>query len=421
MQEPIITIGLDRYRQLFRILGPGLLLASTSIGTSHLVLATRAGAHYGVVFFGIILLTLFLKYPLFEFGPRYTAATGKSLLNGYADQGKWAVWLFVLIMVLDMFAVTGAITAVCAGLLTSIIDLKISVTMLSALILMLTTGLLGFGKFRGLSIVIKGISLLLFLSLLVAFVATIIHGPNIPLAEHGWHISDLSGGVGLALTIGLIGFMPTGLEVSTLHSIWSEEQIRVLGCRPTLGEVLWDFKVGYAFTIVTGLMFALMGAYVVYGSGQRLEGSSTDFSISLLEIFTRRVGAWLYPILAIAAFGTIYGTLVSIMDGFARGFISGIQSLTSKGVLPMLPVLVLQALGAFLMLAYFQGGMVKILDLVTILVFLTAPVIGILNLRVIQSAEVPPSFRPGHTLTFLAYVGNVAMVVIAIYYLVDLF
>lgn len=410
-----------------KILGPGLLLASTSIGTSHLVLSTRAGAHYGIVFFLIILFTLILKYPLFEFGPRYTAATGKSLLSGYAEEGKWAVWLFIMIIVLDMFAVTGAITAVCAGLLTSMVDLGISVTLLSALILMFTTGLLGFGKYRGLNMVIKGISLLLFLSLLVAFVVTVVQGPTIPLSEHDWNVSTLSTGTGLALTIGLIGFMPTGLEVSTLHSIWSEQQTKVLGRRPTLKEALLDFKVGYAFTIVTGLMFALIGAYVVYGSGQRLEGNSTEFSISLLEILTKRVGAWLYPILAIAAFGTIYGTLISVMDGFARGFISGVQTIGSNKnvkrikVLSFLPVLILQALGAFLMLAFFKGGMMKILDLVTILVFLTAPVIGFLNLRVIQSARVAAAFRPGFALTSLAYIGNLAMLVTAIYYLVDLF
>ncbi len=401
-------------------------MASTSIGTSHLVLSTRAGAHYGMVFFLIILCTLILKYPLFEFGPRYTAATGKSLLHGYGKQGKWAIWLFVLIMVLDMFAVTGAITAVCAGLLTSTIDLNISVTLLSALILLITTVLLGFGRYRGLDYIIKGISILLLLSLLVAFIATLIYGPNIPLPEHGWHVSDLSTGTGLALTIGLIGFMPTGLEVSTLHSIWSEEQIKVLGRRPTLKEALFDFKVGYAFTIITGLMFAMIGAYVVYGSGQRLEGNSTEFSISLLEIFTKRVGAWLYPILAIAAFGTIYGTLVSIMDGFSRGFISGFQALRSnqqqdgKPFLSFLPVLIIQALGGFLMLTFFKGGMVKILDLVTILVFLTAPIIGFLNLRVIQSDEVPHSFRPSLALTTMAYIGNVAMLIIAVYYLLDL-
>ncbi len=408
------------------ILGPGLLLASTSIGTSHLVLSTRAGAHYGIVFFFIILCALILKYPLFEFGPRYTAATGKSLLHGYADQGKWAVWLFILIIVLDMFAVTGAITAVCAGLLTSFIDLKISATLLSALILIINTVLLGFGKFQGLNFLIKGISILLFLSLLIAFVSTIIQGPNLPLGEHGWHLSELSTGAGLALTIGLIGFMPTGLEVSTLHSIWSEEQIKVMGRRPTLKEALLDFKVGYVFTIVTGLMFALMGAYVVYGSGQRLEGNSTQFSISLLEIFTKRVGAWLYPILAIAAFGTIYGTLVSVMDGFARGFLSGVESLKlgwerkDRTILSLLPVLILEALGAFLMLTFFKGGMVKILDVVTILVFLTAPIIGFLNLRAIQSKEIPEPFRPGAPLIYLAYLGNVAMLITAIYYIVDL-
>ena len=41
-----------------------LLFASTAIGTSHLVLSTRAGAHHGLIYIVIVLAALILKYPL---------------------------------------------------------------------------------------------------------------------------------------------------------------------------------------------------------------------------------------------------------------------------------------------------------------------------------------------------------------------
>ena len=50
-------------RNLLKVIGPGLLFASSAIGTSHLVLSTRAGAHHGMIFLWIILLALLLKYP----------------------------------------------------------------------------------------------------------------------------------------------------------------------------------------------------------------------------------------------------------------------------------------------------------------------------------------------------------------------
>ncbi|MDP6582924.1 MAG: hypothetical protein QF681_19940, partial [Vicinamibacterales bacterium] len=63
--------------------GPGLLWAAAAIGLSHLVQSTRAGALAGFGLSGVILLAVILKYPFFEYGPRYAAATGSSLVEGY--------------------------------------------------------------------------------------------------------------------------------------------------------------------------------------------------------------------------------------------------------------------------------------------------------------------------------------------------
>jgi len=69
-------------------LGPGLLFAGAAIGVSHLVQSTRAGADFGLgLIWALVLVTLF-KYPFFQYGPRYAAATGESLLDGYKKLGK---------------------------------------------------------------------------------------------------------------------------------------------------------------------------------------------------------------------------------------------------------------------------------------------------------------------------------------------
>ena len=75
-------------RRLQVAFGPGLLWAATAIGVSHLVQSTRAGASAGFGLAGVILIALVLKYPFFEYGPRYAAATGHSLIEGYARIGR---------------------------------------------------------------------------------------------------------------------------------------------------------------------------------------------------------------------------------------------------------------------------------------------------------------------------------------------
>lgn len=314
----------NKFAKLFKIIGPGLLFASTAIGTSHLVLSTRAGAHHGMIMFWIILAALVLKYPFFEFGSRYANATGHSLLKGYRDQGMWTVCVFVFIIFISMFAVTGAIAAVSAGLLSTMFGFGgIPIPFLAGGILLATVVLLIIGGYSGLDNFIKLVSVVLLLTVLTSFIAVMIKGPTAQI--EGFSSQLLFEGAGLTLLISLIGWMPSGMEASTMNSIWVVEKIRTEDYHPTLKETLFDFNVGYIFTVILAFMFLTIGAFTVYGSGELLEGNATQFSNKLLSLFTGNLGQWIYPIMAVAAFGTIYGTLVTVLDAFPRSLVSSLR------------------------------------------------------------------------------------------------
>ena len=91
--------------------GPGLLWAAAAIGVSHLVQSTRAGAVAGFGLVGVILLALIIKYPFFEYGPRYAAATGSSLVEGYLRIGRWALWLYLAITLVMSVIIQSAVDA----------------------------------------------------------------------------------------------------------------------------------------------------------------------------------------------------------------------------------------------------------------------------------------------------------------------
>ena len=69
-------------------LGPGLLFAGAAIGVSHLVQSTKAGAEFGFGLIWALLLVHLFKYPFIKFRPRYAAASGETLLEGYRKLGK---------------------------------------------------------------------------------------------------------------------------------------------------------------------------------------------------------------------------------------------------------------------------------------------------------------------------------------------
>ena len=99
----------DRIIRISKTFGPGILFASTAIGVSHLVQSTRAGAEYGFLLLGFVLLALVLKYPFFEYSSRYANITGTSIIDGYNRLGKPALILYLIITVASMFFVTAAV------------------------------------------------------------------------------------------------------------------------------------------------------------------------------------------------------------------------------------------------------------------------------------------------------------------------
>ena len=432
----------NSWKHRLKSLGPGLLFASTAIGTSHLVLSTRAGAHHGLIFIWIILAALILKYPFYEFGPRYANATGYSLLKGYKDQGKWAVFIFLAMIFVSMFAVVGAVGAVSAGILSTMYGMAgIPLPALMGGIFVLTAALLLIGRYTALDNFIKLVSIVLFVTVVTAFLAVVFKGP-IEQATDFTPNNKIFEGAALTLMVSLIGWMPSGMETSAMNSIWVVDKSRSNNYRPSLKEALFDFNLGYGFTILLALMFLTIGAFTVYGSGQLLEGNATQFSNKLLAVFTANLGDWAYPVMAVAAFGTIYGTLITAWDSFSRSFARGLRAIRyelefeeTEGIRQPIPneeadqfisrmynvFIILIGLGGFLLFTLFQGGMIAILEAATTLSFLTAPLIAFLNLRAIQSKEVPDSHRAPQWLMMLAYIGLAAMTGFGIYYVIQLF
>ena len=130
-------------RDKFTQFGPGLLYAGAAVGVSHLVQSTRAGAEFGFQLLGVIILVNIIKYPIFEMGPRYAAATGKSLLDGYQRIGSWATWLFLVMTVSTMFIVMAAISIVTSGLFSQLTGLTLEPAFLAIILIALYVFILG--------------------------------------------------------------------------------------------------------------------------------------------------------------------------------------------------------------------------------------------------------------------------------------
>ncbi|MFO7843902.1 MAG: divalent metal cation transporter [Bacteroidales bacterium] len=411
------------FRSTLKSLGPGLLWAAAAIGVSHLVQSTRAGAIYGFQLVGIILLINLLKYPFFEFGPRYASATGESLLHGYKRLGKWAVILYLLLTIATMFTLQAAITAVTAGLFSFVFPNTFGMITWSVIILTIATIIVAFGKYSFLDKIIKFIIILLALSTIIAVVSASSRGfnPNPEFsATFNWSFGDL------ALLIAFAGWMPSAIDISVWHSFWSVAKRKQGNHIPSVKESLFDFNVGYIGTSILSIGFLSLGALVMYGSGNTFSENGTVFAGQLIHLFTNNLGSWAYIFIAVAALTTMSSTTLTCLDAYPR-----VLKPTTELLFPKLKKntpdnwnwlswmwLIILLSGTILILLFFLKGMSFLVDLATTLSFLTAPVLGYLNFRVVMSKNVTEEYKPKRWLRFLSWTGLIVLTAVGIYYII---
>ncbi len=409
-------------KHLLKAFGPGILFASTCIGVSHLVQSTRAGADYGFQLVIFILLANIFKYPFFEFGSRYAAATRKSLLHGYLKEGKWVLWVYFLLSLASMFTVTAAVTFVTAGMLNNLMGWDFNPIYLSGIILVLCTLILALGKYSILDSMLKVVGAVLLISTLTAFFGVLFKGPIEPVENFVPNVLMERGGI--IFLIALMGWMPTAVDLSTWNSLWAIERMNQTGYRPKLKEVLFDFNFGYIVTAVLAICFLTLGAYVMYGSGQELSSNSTVFSDQVVRLYTNALGQWAYPVIAIAAFSAMFSTTITVVDGFGRAMGETVRLLffKSTGVRTLYTVMmVIVATVSFFFILFLSSNLKDLVDLATTLSFVIAPVIAYINYRVIMSDQIDTEFRPKPWLKTLAILGLIFLTVFAIIYIVVYF
>lgn len=410
------------FKRYLKALGPGILFASTCIGVSHLVQSTRAGADFGFQLVAFILLANLFKYPFFEFGSRFAAATNKSLIEGYLKEGKWVIWTYFLLSLCSMFTVTAAVTFVTAGMFNNLTGMSVNPAYLSGLILIVCTAILSIGKYSMLDTLLKIIGSALLISTLVAFFGAIAKGQATPIA--GFIPKDIMERDSIIFVIALMGWMPTALDLSTWNSLWTLERMKQIGYKPKLKEILADFNFGYIVTAVLALCFLTLGAKVMYGTGVELSSNSTVFSDQVVTLYTSALGNWAYLVIAIAAFSTMFSTTITVLDGFGRAMGQTTRLLFFKKASERSAynwMMVIVAAVSFLFILLLSSNLRDLVDLATTLSFIIAPVIALINYRVITSDQVSEEFRPGKKLLLLAKSGIVFLIVFAIIYIIVFF
>lgn len=314
--------------KLKKVLGPGIMFAATAIGVSHLVQSTSAGALFGLNMIPVILLANVLKYPFFEYGSRYAAAKGTSIIEGYHKLHPIFLYLYLAISFVSMFFVVAAVGAVTIGFMENLFHLN-AISGLSYLTHGLLFGscllLLLLGKFSALDKLIKILGIVLLVTTVIAFILTLVKGPATELSL----IPEWTKSATLFL-IPLMGWMPTAVDLSAWNSLWTVEKIKETGYHPTVKESVSEFNFGYWISAGLAFLFLVMGAFLIFGTDIEIPKGGVPFSEFVIELYTKVIGKWSFIIISAAAFSIMFSTFITVIDGYSRSLSESFSLLSTK-------------------------------------------------------------------------------------------
>lgn len=368
-----------------KALGPGIITASAAIGGSHIVSSTQAGARFGWSLAILVLLVNLFKYPFFRFGSQYTAETGKNLVEGYAEKGKFYLLVYFILNIFSAIVNTAGVGILCAAIVKNFLPVSwgISIQSLTAIIIVIIWGMLLLGGYRFLDGLSKWIVSILTVATVGAVVIALFkHREYAPgfVPTSPWDIKSLP------FMISLMGWMPAPIEISTLNSLWAVEKRKTVDVNEE--DALFDFNVGYIGTAILAFFFLAMGALIQYGNGQEVAGPSAEYINQFVHMYATSFGNWAMPFINFIAFLCIFGTVITVIDGYSRANNAALNLLLNKTATSrksLIAWMTATAAAGLLIVYFFQGQVAQMLSFAMIGSFITTPFFAYLNYSLIKT------------------------------------
>lgn len=371
------------FKSRLSALGPGILMASAAVGGSHLIASTQSGAIYGWQLAIIIILANLFKYPFFRFGVQYTLETNKSLLEGYKEKGTVYLFVFFLLNVFATVINTAAVSLLSAVILSFVVPLPVPT--LSLTVLVVSTAILLFGQYRILDGLSKFVMICLTLATVLAVAIAASRGAVAPegyVSESPWQLGAL------AFIVALMGWMPAPIEISAINSMWVVAKKRLT--KVSYRDGIFDFNVGYIGTALLALVFLALGALVQYGSGVPVEMVGGKYVAQLIGMYAATIGDWARGLIALIAFLCMFGTTLTVIDGYSRSNVESLRILLKKKgtrASYLNIAFVAASISGALIIFFFNNALGPMLKFAMIASFVTTPVFATLNLLLVLKGE----------------------------------
>ena len=367
------------WQSKIKALGPGILMASAAVGGSHIVSSAQAGAMYGWSLLLLVILANLFKYPFFRFGAEYTLETGKNLVEGYAEKGKIYLGIFFILNVFSALVNTAAVGILCAAIVASAFPnaLGLSITQWSLILIVIIWAMLLFGGYKFLDGLAKWIMSALTLATVLAVIVAIIEHPEYGadfVEKTPWQMTALP------FIVSLMGWMPAPIEISAINSLWTAEKGKTVDI--SIKDGLFDFNVGFIGTAILAVFFVAMGALIQYPTGHEVQAAGAAYIQQFVGMYASVLGDWSRFLITFIAFLCIFGTVITVIDGYSRVNAESLRLLFKKKEISQKELNIWMTATSIIggiIIYFFQGSVAPMLRFAMIASFLTTPFFALLN------------------------------------------
>ncbi|GAA3662242.1 Nramp family divalent metal transporter [Microbacterium marinilacus] len=309
----------------WRVIGPGLVVAATGVGSADMVATLVAGSNYGYMLLWAVILGVLLKIVLVEGAGRYTVATGRTIFEGWRSLGRWPVWYFAPYVVIWGFVYAASAMSSTALPIAALFpegSFGAQVWPWAVLTGIIAFLMIWFSKYRVFERISAALVGLMFVTIVIL---AVIAAPNfldtitglVPLIPEGgvFNTLALAGGVGGTITLAAYGYW-------LREKGWDKPRfLRVMRI---------DNAMAYVVTGVFVIAMLIVGAEVVRAAGVSL--SSGDQSLLQLDGVLRErygdfIGVWFLVGFWAAGFSSVLG----VWNGVSLMFADFMGNVTGKG------------------------------------------------------------------------------------------
>lgn len=318
-----------------KYLGPGLILTASIVGSGELIGTTLFGARAGFICFWVILLSCLVKVALqIEFG-KYALYTGKSTMASLNSlpgpkfgKAGWAIWVWLLVMVVKLLQVGGIAGGV--AILMNIAFPSVPVLAWLPVIVVVNCAFVS----RGYGMIEKG-SIFLTVVFTVTTLVSLVALQWTGLAVTG---PEFLSGLKLELpkevlfyAFAAFGITGIGGDEILVYNYWLIEKGYAAKTGPRDGSPEWierakgwitvmkmDALISMVVYTVVTAAFYLLGAAVLHRLGEMPQDKDLLHRLSL--IYTESLGPWAKWVYISGGIAVLASTLLAATGAWSRQF-----------------------------------------------------------------------------------------------------